>query len=122
MASINRCHPKGFNKKQQIRYRIQQAKIFIATIGERGVMKTRIFGLAVILSLSAILGACGEGGEQPGGSATSSPAASPAEPTDSGATKTPASAAPTTAPASPAATTAPASPGATTKATPKKKP
>jgi hypothetical protein len=68
-------------------------KIFLATIGERGVMKTKIFGLALMLSLAAILGAC-EGGGEGGGGTTSTPAAT-GEPTD---------APPATPPATPAAT------------------
>jgi hypothetical protein len=78
-------------------------KIVLATIGERGVMKTKIFGLALMLSLATILGGCGEGGD--GGTTTSTPAAT-GEPTDAppvGST--------------PAATT-PATPVATPKATP----
>lgn len=71
-------------------------------IGERGVMKTKIFGLAIVLSLATVLGAC-EGGTEPSGDATTTPAATtPAEPTDSG-TATPAAtteptATPTTTP------------------------
>ena len=91
-------------------------KDFIATIGERGVMKTRIFGLALMLSLATMLGAC-DGGSEPAGTTSSPAATTGGEPADTGATP-----AATTAPmatTSPAATTAPA---ATTspKATPKK--
>lgn len=46
-------------------------------------MKTKIFGLAVMLSLSAVLGACGGG--TPEGTTTTTPAAI-GEPTDTGAT------------------------------------
>ncbi|MBD2354170.1 hypothetical protein H6G41_05950 [Tolypothrix sp. FACHB-123] len=68
-------------------------------------MKTKIFGLALVLSLATFLGACEGGGDTgtPGG-ATSSPATG--EPSDTGATKTPASG--TTTTTTPAATTSPA--------------
>ncbi|EFA68396.1 hypothetical protein [Cylindrospermopsis raciborskii] len=75
----------------------------IALIGERGVMKTKIFGLAIVLSLATMLGAC-EGGTEPSGDATTTPTATttPAEPTDSGtatpATTTEPTATPTTTP------------------------
>jgi len=64
-------------------------------------MKTKIFGLAIVLSLATMLGAC-EGGTEPSGDATTTPAATttPGEPTDSG-TPTPATeptATPTTTP------------------------
>jgi PBP1b-binding outer membrane lipoprotein LpoB len=61
-------------------------------------MKTKIFGLAIVLSLATMLGAC-EGGTEPSGDATTTPAATtaPAEPTDSGATTEP-TATPTTTP------------------------
>ncbi|WP_254445225.1 MULTISPECIES: hypothetical protein [unclassified Anabaena] len=69
-----------------MRYVIQQVKDFIATIGERGVMKTKIFGLALMLSLGTLLGAC-DGGTQPPADTTSSPAATTGgEPADTGAT------------------------------------
>lgn len=60
---------------------MNRRKIVLATIGERRVMKTRIFGLAVILSLATILGACEGGGDAGGGGTTSTPAAT-GEPTD----------------------------------------
>ncbi|QNP28867.1 hypothetical protein [Cylindrospermopsis curvispora] len=67
-------------------------------------MKTKIFGLAIVLSLATMLGAC-EGGTEPSGDATTTPATTTtpaAEPTDSG-TATPAAtteptATPTTTP------------------------
>ncbi|QYX32720.1 hypothetical protein [Sphaerospermopsis torques-reginae] len=74
-------------------------------------MKTKIFGLALMLSLATMLGAC-ESNSGPAGT-TTTPAATPAagEPADTGTT--PASA--TTAPgATPAATTTPAATPATT--------
>lgn len=87
-----------------MRYLIQQEQsLVLHLIGERGVMKTKIFGLAIVLSLATMLGAC-EGGTEPSGDATTTPAATtaPAEPTDSG-TATPAAtteptATPTTTP------------------------
>lgn len=72
----------GFKNQQQIGYRIQQANFFIATIGERGVMKTKIFGLALMLSMAALLGAC-EGANDP--TTPTTPAAT-GEPTDTGTT------------------------------------
>ncbi len=76
-------------------------KIVLAAIGERGVMKTKILGLALMLSLATILGACGDGGDGGGGS-PSTPAAT-GEPTDAPpAGSTPAA----TTPATPAATPA----------------
>ena len=57
-----------------------------AAIGERGVMKTKIVGFALLLSLASILGACGGetapsgGGATPGAGEpadTGSPAATP---------------------------------------------
>lgn len=80
-------------------------KIVIATIGERGVMKTKIFGLAVMLSLATVLGACDSGTTEPTGGATTSPAVG--EPADTGATPTATTPATGTTPAttiSPAAT------------------
>ncbi len=50
-------------------------------------MKTKIFGLAVILSLATILGACESGGDGTG--TTSTPSAT-GEPTDAPAVTTPA--------------------------------
>lgn len=44
-------------------------------------MKTKIFGLAVMLSLAAVLGACENPGTTPTGTTTT-----PAEPADTGAT------------------------------------
>ncbi|MBW4613508.1 MAG: hypothetical protein KME21_09520 [Desmonostoc vinosum HA7617-LM4] len=58
-------------------------------------MKTKIFGLAIMLSLAAILGACENSTTEPG--STTSPAATPAEPADTGTT-------PAATPATPAAT------------------
>jgi hypothetical protein len=86
-ASI--CDLKSLKKKQQIGYRIQQAKIVLAAIGERGVMKIKILGFALILGLAAVLGACEGGGETPGGGAGT--ATTPAEPADGagGAMSTP---------------------------------
>jgi hypothetical protein len=82
-------------------------KDFIATIGERGVMKTKVFGLALMLSLATMLGAC-DGGGEPSGTTTTPPATTGGEPADTG----------TTPPAetTPGATTPPAetTPGATT--------
>jgi hypothetical protein len=81
----------------------------VAFIGERGVMKTKIFGLALMLSLATMLGAC-ETNSAPTGNTT--PAATPAagEPADTGSTP----AATTTPEATPAATTTPeATPAAT---------
>ncbi len=64
---------------------LNRRKIVLAIIGERGVMKIKIFGFAAMLSLAALLGACDSGG---GGGTTSEPAAttSPAagEPADTG--------------------------------------
>ncbi len=64
-------------------------KIVLAIIGERGVMKIKIFGFAAMLSLAALLGACDSGGgggtSEPG--ATTSPAAG--EPADGGAMMSP---------------------------------
>jgi hypothetical protein len=104
-------------------------KDFIATIGERGVMKTKVFGLALMLSLATMLGACDGGGGEPAGTKSSPAATTGGEPADTGATPA-ATTAPmaTTSPeatTSPAATTAPmatTSPEATTSpaATPKK--
>ena len=66
-------------------------KIVLAIIGERGVMKIKIFGFAAMLSLAALLGACGDSGG--GGGTTSEPGAttSPAagEPADGGAMMSP---------------------------------
>ena len=75
------------------------------TIGERGVMKTKVFGLALMLSLATMLGAC-EGGGGPTATPSSPAATTGGEPADTGTT-TP------TATTSPAATTSPT-------ATPKK--
>jgi hypothetical protein len=80
----------------------------IAFIGERGVMKTKIFGLALMLSLATMLGACESA---PTGN-TNTPAATPAagDPADSGSTPT----GTTTPEATPAGTTTPeATPAAT---------
>ncbi len=49
--------------------------------GERGVMKTKILGLALMLSLAAIVGAC-ENTNEPAGNTTPAPG----EPADTGAT------------------------------------
>ncbi|NJR76548.1 MAG: hypothetical protein HC773_29265 [Scytonema sp. CRU_2_7] len=86
-------------------------------------MKTKIFGLALMLSLAATLGAC-EGDRESGGpgGATTSPAPT-GEPTDTGAsgTKSPSPAA--TGAASPKATAPGAgSPKATATPTPTKTP
>ena len=86
------------------------------TIGERGVMKTKVFGLALMLSLATMLGAC-EGGGGPTATPSSPAATAGGEPADTGATPT--------ATTSPKATTSPTettSPKATTSpaATPKK--
>lgn len=63
-------------------------KIVIAIIGERGVMKIKIFGFAAMLSLAALLGACsGGGGGTSEPAATTSPAAG--EPADGGAMMSP---------------------------------
>jgi len=81
-------------------------------------MKTKIFGLALLLTLSTVLGACNSGTE-------STPGASPgvsAEPTDTGspAATTSPSTTTTTSP-EPTTTTSPSkAPGATPSATPKK--
>jgi len=68
--------------------------MLIATIGERGVMKTKIFGLAVMLSLATVLGAC-DGGSTP--TTTTTPAAT-GEPSDTGATKAPTATTPAATP------------------------
>ena len=48
--------------------------------GERGVMKNKVVGLALVLGLAALLGACDTAGTGGGGGETSpSPAESPAE-------------------------------------------
>ncbi|MEH2318464.1 hypothetical protein [Nostoc sp.] len=75
-------------------------------------MKTKIFGLALMLSLATMLGACEGGGD--GAGTTSTPAAT-GEPTD--APPAGSSPAATTAP-TPATTTAP-TPATTPAATPK---
>ncbi len=49
--------------------------------GERGVMRTKILGLALMLSLAAIVGAC-ENTNEPAGTTTPVPG----EPADTGAT------------------------------------
>ncbi len=67
-----------FKKSNKYGIVFNRRKIVLATIGERGVMKTKIFGLALMLSLAAILGACEGGG---GGTGTTTPAAT-GEPTD----------------------------------------
>ncbi|WYL92945.1 MAG: hypothetical protein HEQ35_02895 [Gloeotrichia echinulata IR180] len=65
-------------------------------------MKTRIFGLALLLSLATVLGACEGGGGAPEGGTTSAPTAT-GEPTD-GATTSPSPTATATSTASPTAT------------------
>ena len=82
------------------------------TIGERGVMKTKVFGLALVLSLATMLGAC-EGGGGPTATTSSPAATTGGEPADTGAT--PKETTPPAATTSPKATTSPA-------ATPSKKP
>lgn len=82
------------------------------TIGERGVMKTKVFGLALMLSLATMLGAC-EGGGGPTATPSSPAATTGGEPADTGAT--PKETTPPAATTSPKATTSPA-------ATPSKKP
>jgi hypothetical protein len=105
------CNWKHLKKSNKYGMVFNRRKILIAIIGERGVMKIKIFGFAAMLSLAALLGACDSGG---GGGTTSEPGAttSPAagEPADSGSTP-----AATTAPLStPSATTSPtATPSAT---------
>jgi hypothetical protein len=112
----NRKHLKKSNKYGMV---FNRRKIVIAIIGERGVMKIKIFGFAAMLSLAALLGACDSGG---GGGTTSEPAAttSPAagEPADTGSSPGGAGGAmmspSATTPPSPSATTSPsASPKAT---------
>ena len=76
------------------------------TIGERGVMKTKVFGLALMLSLATMLGAC-EGGGGPTATPSSPAATTGGEPADTGTTT------PATTPTSPATT--PTSPAATPK-------
>ncbi len=81
-------------------------------------MKTKIFGLALLLTLSAALGACNSGTE-------STPGASPgvsAEPTDTGSPSVTTTTSPsTTTTTSPTATTSPSkAPGASASPTPKK--
>jgi hypothetical protein len=72
-------------------------KIVIAAFGDRGVMKIKIFGFALLLGLAAALGAC-EGG----GGDTTAPTTPGGEPADTGAT-------PATTPATtPGATVSPA--------------
>ncbi|TAE58454.1 MAG: hypothetical protein EAZ76_01930 [Nostocales cyanobacterium] len=71
-------------------------------------MKTRIFGLALMLSLATMLGAC-EGGSQPAGTSTTTPATG--EPADTGTT-------PEATPATTPATTPEATPTATPTGTP----
>lgn len=88
------CLPKSLKKNQQIGYLIQQAKIVLAAIGERGVMKTKILGIALMVSLAAVLGACEGGG---GGTGESTPTTTTTgEPTDTGATTPPTTISPTT--------------------------
>ena len=48
-------------------------------------MKTKIFGLALMLSLATMLGAC-DGGSQPAGTTSSPAATTGGEPADTGAT------------------------------------
>jgi hypothetical protein len=105
---------KKFQKNSKCGILLFRLKIISAAFGERGVMKNRIFGIALVLGLATVLGAC-EGGETPPGGSTTSPTG---EPTDS-ATTPPAGGAATT-PAG--ASTTPASTGtpkATGAATPK---
>ncbi|BAZ40015.1 hypothetical protein NIES4101_59760 [Calothrix sp. NIES-4101] len=79
-------------------------KIISAAFGERGVMKIKIFGIALVLGLATVLGAC-EGGDTPPAGTTASPTG---EPTDAGATTAPATTAPaTTAPATTSPTAKP---------------
>jgi sulfur relay (sulfurtransferase) complex TusBCD TusD component (DsrE family) len=73
-----------FNKSQQMRYLNQQAAhLCYAAIGERGVMKTKVIGIALVFGLLAGgLGACNQtGGEgaspSPAESPTTSPTTSP---------------------------------------------
>jgi hypothetical protein len=97
----NRKHLKKSNKYGMV---FNRRKIVLAIIGERGVMKIKIFGFAAMLSLAALLGACDSGG----GGGTSEPAAttSPAagEPADSGSTP---AATPSPGTTSPSATPSP---------------
>jgi len=84
------CNWKHLKKSNKYGMVFNRRKIVIAIIGERGVMKVKIFGFAAMLSLAALLGACDSGG----GGGTSEPAAttSPAagEPADGGAMMSPA--------------------------------
>lgn len=56
---------------------INEQIIALAAIGERGVMKTKVVSLALILGMVALLGACSSGGTGGTGGETTSP--SPAE-------------------------------------------
>ena len=55
--------------------------IILDAIGERGVMKTKIVSLALVLGLITLLGACAQegGGGGTGGETSPSPAESPGE-------------------------------------------
>jgi hypothetical protein len=91
-------------------------KIVLAIIGERGVMKIKIFGFAAMLSLAALLGACDGGGggtSEPG--ATTSPAAG--EPADGGAMMSPSPGGAMMSPSAPTSPSATTSPAATPSAT-----
>ncbi len=80
------CIPKSLKKNQQIGYRIQQAKFVLAAIGERGVMKVKILGITLMLSLAAALGACENSTTPTGGESSPASTSAPAtEPTDTGA-------------------------------------
>jgi hypothetical protein len=106
------CNWKHLKKSNKYGMVFNRRKIVLAIIGERGVMKIKIFGFAAMLSLAALLGACDSGG---GGGTSGEPAAttSPAagEPADGGAMMSP-SASPGGAMTAPSATT-PATPSAT---------
>jgi hypothetical protein len=108
----------------------KQLNRYCRNLVKRGVMKIKVLGFALILGLSATLGACGgETTTTPDAAGTASPAApgAPAaapEPTDAATPAAPATtpAAPATTPAAPDAGAKTPAPGATPATTPGKKP
>lgn len=83
-AKIKQVQSYLFSKSQQMRYLNQQAAhLYYAAIGERGVMKTKVIGIALVFGLLAGgLGACNQTGSDgaspsPAESPTTSPTTSP---------------------------------------------
>lgn len=96
------CNLNALKKRNKWVILFNRLKSCSALIGERGVMKIKVLGFALMLGLAATLGACGgETTTTPAGGDATTPAAEPQETT--------APAAPATTPAAPDAGKTPAS-------------